>query len=156
MDNGGTVICVRRMHMATLLRACALLVAQQIAFLGSTDETVGFSGIPMTEATQCIYGYLFFNLGGRNLRPLRKRIESQRHQSLIVHALLRNEPEGIIPQSITNVANILWAWYRNKAFMYKNGPLPAQIQHTAASQAPVWARDLYPHSNILSLIQHSA
>lgn len=137
MDKGSTVSCVRQMHLATLLRACALLVAQQIACLGTARENISFQGIPMTEATDRIYAFLFQFLRGPTLRPLPTRHRDQVIPRAKWHAQLENVSSKLTPRSIVNVVNVIWTWYENKAWMYNSGPLPAQIRHASASPAPV-------------------
>lgn len=136
MDQGSTVICVRQMYLATLLRACALLVAQQIAYLATDRENIGFVGIPVTDATHRIYADLFQYLRGPTLRPLPSRERDRILQRQKWHAQLYNWSYGITPRSIVNVVDILWTWYRDNVWIYQNGPLPAQIRHLSPSAAP--------------------
>lgn len=137
MDQGSTVVCVRQMHLATLLRACALLVAQQIACLGTGPENISFEGVPASQATDRMYASLFPGLRGPTLRPLPTRHRDQVVPRAKWHAQLENVSHNLTPQSIVNVVNVIWTWYENKAWMYNSGPLPAQIRHASASAALV-------------------
>ena len=157
MDEGNTVFCMRQMHLAMLLRACALLVAQQIACLGTGLENVGFKGIPVTEATHRMYAVLFRHLRGPTLRPLPGRDLVQNPRRQIWHAQLDNMPGDLPAKSIENVVDILWKWYQTKAPMYNHGPLPAQIQHSSASAAPASVGPAPPACHRrLAQIRHSS
>ena len=120
MASGQTAVCVRYMHLATLLRACALLVAQQIAYLGSAAESVLFKGDPVSGGTQAIYRRLCTGLDTR--QP--PNADDSCHAMAVQ---LRNPGTDMIPQSVTNVSEQLWRWYDQSAFMCRQA-LPAQIK----------------------------
>jgi hypothetical protein len=126
MESGQTAVCVRCMHLGTLLRACALLVAQQIAYLGSPSDPVLFKGDPVSEGTRRIYGKLFMGLGDAQ----EQKSMTMMHQDDSCHQMavrLWNPGMGIIPQSIMNVSERLWHWYTQSAYMC-GGALPPQIR----------------------------
>lgn len=120
MASGQTAVCVRYMHLATLLRACALLVAQQIAYLGSAAESVLFKGDPVSGGTQAIYRRLCTGLDTR--QP--PNADDSCHAMAVQ---LWNPGTDMIPQSVTNVSEQLWHWYDQSAFMCRQA-LPAQIK----------------------------
>ena len=138
MASGQTAVCVRCMHLATLLRACALLVAQQIAYLGNAADSVLFTGDPVSEGTQRIYGRLFAGLGN----PQRPNGDDS-CQKIAVQ--LRNPGTDAIPQSITNVTEQLWHWYDQSAFMC-GGALPPQIQKYKAQACECGTRRKPSHA----------
>ena len=126
MAAGATAVCVRHMHMATILRACALLVAQQIAYLGSGSESVRFMRDPVSEATQRIYQKLFSGLGDAH----RRDCTTMTHGDDSCHEMsvqLFNPGPGTIAKSTWNVSEFLWYWYRQSEYMYHQ-PLPLQIR----------------------------
>ena len=112
MDQGITVFCLRNMGLGTLLRACALLAAQQFAFFGSERQAVGFQGKPVSVGTQKIYKNLFDNI----LLQGNDGIDCTR-----LYALRAN-----IPQSTQNVARMLWQWYDKNAHLC-TAPLATRI-----------------------------
>ena len=121
MEAGNTIICLRCMHLATLLRACALLIAQQLACLCIHGETVALSGICQARETKRIYARIFHSFDTDDLH---------RDGDECI-GTLRNSGAQHVPRSLVTVANILWMWHDTSAFMFHEA-LPAQIRRYAA------------------------
>ena len=107
MHHGATALCVRGMHLATLLRICALMIAQQIAYCGSTADSVCFEGEAVSDATIKIYTDLFENLHtAEDMASGNLLLEAKAAQCLDLHAQVFN-PGASIPQTIINASNML-------------------------------------------------
>ena len=107
MDHGATALCVRGMHLATVLRICALMLAQQIAYCGRTTDSVCFEGEAVSDATIKIYADLFQNLHtAEDMTSGNLLLEAKAAQCLELHAQVFN-PGASIPQTIINASNML-------------------------------------------------
>jgi hypothetical protein len=134
MEAGNTIICLRCMHLATLLRACALLIAQQLACVCCDNETVGISGDPQARQTKRIYERIFRDFTGNNFRQ----------NGDTRTGTLHNESAQQVPQSLANVADILWAWHDNSAFMFHQA-LPVQVRQYRARACECGTRRKPPY-----------
>jgi hypothetical protein len=107
MDHGATALCVRGMHLATVLRICALMLAQQIAYCGSTTESVCFEGEAVSDATIKIYTELFRNLHtAEDMTSGNLLFDAKAAKCLELHAQVFNLGASI-PQTIINASNML-------------------------------------------------
>jgi hypothetical protein len=128
MDHGATALCVRRMHLATLLRICALMLAQQIAYCGSTTESVCFEGEAVSDATIKIYTDLFRNLhAAEDMTSGNLLLEAKAAQCLELYAQVFN-PGASIPQTIINASNML-SNCRGKSGDLCDASFPRQIRN---------------------------
>ena len=116
MSEGVTVVCLRHMHLATLLRACALLAAQQFACFGSDGQTVGFEGYAASAGTKKIYEQLFHNIRVR-IQPPDLR-----------HCAVLDGRHETAAASLANVATLLTHALHSSGLLW-HSPLPAQIEH---------------------------
>jgi hypothetical protein len=123
MEVGVTVICLRQMYLATLLRACALLATQQFAYFAGGEHSVGFQGMAASTGSQLIYDEMF-----KEIRVYTDEIARFTSH----HAIVRARAEEV-PQSIMVVARMLTDSLRKSAQMYK-APLPAQIRDRVHAQ----------------------
>ena len=115
MEAGVTVICLRHMHLGTLLRACALLGAQQFAYFATEGQTVGFQGYPVSEGTQKIYKKLFAD------------IRAQTDERNLDHCAILDSSQETVSPSLTNVAALLTHALHSSALLW-HAPLPTQIK----------------------------
>ena len=109
---GITVFCLRNLGLGTLLRACALLAAQQFAYFGDQRQAVGFEGTPISIGAQKIYEQLFADI-------LLKGTD-------YVHCTRLYASQGNTQQSTQNVARMLWRWYAKHARLC-TAPLASHI-----------------------------
>ena len=115
MEAGETVICLRHMHLGTLLRACALLGAQQFAYFATEGQTVGFQGYPVSKGTIKIYKKLFAD------------IRAQTDERNLDHCAILDSSQETVPPSLTNVTALLTHALHSSALLW-HAPLPTQIK----------------------------
>ena len=163
MDHGATALCVREMHLATVLRICALLLAQQMAYCGGDDDSVCFEGEAVKEATIKIYTDLFWGLHTANYTTSDNlSSDGTKVQVSEAYAQVFN-PGADIPQAIINASNML-SKCRTKSADLCHESLPSQIRrlrseerkHKAAKldqrTHPASALFLHPQSQTQSLL----
>lgn len=127
MIKGGTVLCVQKMHLATLLRACALLCAQLLAYLGTPEEKVLFSGAAISIPTIKIYTKLFSDLESEPTQSsLLERFDPDKYEVLDLYSYVSN-PGSEIPQSAINVSRLIVQSKRDSGDMC-HAPFPQQIK----------------------------
>ena len=124
---GVTVICLRHMHLGSLLRACALLATQQFAYFGSKGQEVGFEGVAVSTGSKKIYEKLFHRIGVA-IDESEYHVQDDYDCSAYMHAhsILHNRREKA-PQSIKNVASMLMHALQNSGLLFY-APLPTQIR----------------------------
>lgn len=127
MHHGATALCVREMHLATVLRICALLLAQQIAYCGSSTESVCFQGEAVSDATIKIYTDLF-----DNLKRVKYTSSGNSARSLELYAQVFN-PGAAIPQTLINASNML-SKCRTKSGDLCHAPFPRQIRDLTSEE----------------------
>lgn len=115
MEAGVTVICLRYMHLGTLLRACALLAAQQFAYFATGEQTVGFKGYAVSEVTKKIYTKLFADIRART------------DEETLEHCAILESSHKTVPPSLTNVATLLTHALHSSVLLW-HAPLPTQIK----------------------------
>ncbi len=137
MQEGNTVICLRCMHLATLLRACALLIAQQLVCLCSGKQTVGLTGMCLAPETKRIYQRIFQNFETSDF------VQSGN----MCTGTLRKGSAKQVPQSLVAVADMLWTWYDKSAFMFHQ-PLAQQIRAYATRARECGTRQTPPYVHV--------
>jgi hypothetical protein len=163
MDHGATALCVREMHLATVLRICALLLAQQMAYCGGDDDSVCLEGEAVKEATIKIYTDLFWGLHTADYTTSdNSSSDGTKVQVLEAYAQVFN-PGVDIPQAIINASNMLSNCCTKSADLCEES-FPSQIRklrreertHKAAKgdqkTPPASALFLHPHSQTRSLL----
>jgi hypothetical protein len=115
MAAGVTVICLRYMHLGTLLRACALLAAQQFAYFATGKQTVSFQGYAVSDGTKKIYKQLFADIPART------------DEETLEHCAILGSSHKTVPPSLTNVATLLTHALHSSALLW-HAPLPTQIK----------------------------
>lgn len=111
-----TVFCLRRMHLCTLLHACALLAAQQFAYFGSETQTVFLAGTATDRYLEKIYAHVFADM----------QLERTTPGCELAYAKLSPSSQKA-PQSLQNVAGMLSHAFLQSGCVYA-APVATQIE----------------------------
>ena len=127
MISGATVLCVQRMHLATLLRTCALLCAQLLGYVGTPKDIVYFTGTAVSLGTFRIYKKLVSNLETTVTLEPPKLNEWHEGDMFDFYTYLRN-PGLQVPPSARNISVLIAQCQRDSGDMCRE-PFPQQIKH---------------------------